>query len=267
LSELQTIFRDKVQSLAPPKQRSLQAREQNQNAPDRFDQFFRSADSIADQGQHDMALFNMVQLALREEPTDELMERLAEKIEKIEAKELHDKAWSLLKIRGVEKLVNGGEFDRAYALAVKLPDPVIQAKALRSLAGAVARKGSETLSSSDLLADSFEALKKGAASIERSQILFKIASDFVRLKDYDRAFDTLQFSVGSLAQLEKGDFEQIAGEAVPNSLFEYGGTFGRLGNIDFDKTMFLAQRIKWREFRLAAGIATCRSVLSRGKQP
>jgi hypothetical protein len=150
LAELQTIFREKVQSLAPPKQRSLQAREQNQNAPDRFDQLFRSADSIRDQEQHDKALFNMVQMALRQEPTDELMERLEEKIEKIETKDLHDRAWSYLKIRGVGKLIMGGEFDGAYALSIKLPDPVTRAKALRMLSAAVAKKGSETLRSSDL---------------------------------------------------------------------------------------------------------------------
>lgn len=106
---------------------------------------------------------------------------------------------------------------------------------------------------------------KAGASIERSQHLFKITSDFVSLKDYDRAFDALQFSSGSLAQIEKSDFEELAGRAVPNSLFDYSGTFGRLGTVDFDKAMFSAQSIKWREFRLAAGIATCRSVLSKGK--
>jgi hypothetical protein len=267
LVELQTIFRDKLQSLAPPKQRSLQAREQNQNAPDRFEQIFSSADSIRDQEQHDMALFNTVQLALRQEPTDEMMERLEEKIEKIETKNLHDKAWSYLKIRGVEKLITSGEFDKAYGLSLKLPDPVTRAKALRMLSGAVAKKGSETLRSSDLLTDALDSLRKANSSIERSQILFKITSDFVSLKDYDHAFDALQFSSGSLALLEKKDFEEIVGEAVPNSLFEYGGTFGRLGNVDFDKTMFSAQSIKWREFRLAAGITSCRGVLSRGKQP
>lgn len=265
LAELQTIFRDKVQSLAPSKQRSLQAMEQNQNAPDRFEQLFRSADSIRDQAQHDMALFNMVLMALRQEPTDEAMQKLEEKVEKIEAKDLHDKAWSYVRIRGVEKLVTDGEFDRAYALTLKLPDPVTRAKALRMLSAAVAKKGSQTLSSATLLADAQESLKKVDASIERSQILFKITSDFIALKDYDRAFDALEFSSSSLAQLEKGNFEEIAGGGVPNSLFEYSGTFGRLGSVDFDKTMFAAQSIRWREFRLAAGIATCRSVLSRGK--
>ncbi len=265
LAELQTIFRDKVQSLEPAKQRNLLAREQNQNAPDRFDQLFSNVESISDQEQHDLALLNLVQLALSQNSTDELLERLDEKIEKIQTRTLHDKAWSSLKIRVVEKLITAGDLDRAYTLSIKLPDPVIRARALRTLAAAVAKKGSVTLRGSDLLAEGFEALRKGDASVERSQILFKITSDFVGLKDYDHAFDALLFSSGSLAPLEKKDFEQIPGASVPNSLFEYGGTFGRLGNVDFDKTMFAAQSIRWREFRLAAGIAACRSVLGRGK--
>lgn len=265
IAELQTIFRDKVQSLEPAKQRNLLAREQNQGAPDRFEQLFRNVESINDQEQHDLALFNLVQLALSQNPANESMEKLDEKIEKIQTRTLHDKAWSALKIRTVEKLVAGGEFDQAYALSTKLPDPVIRAKALRTLAAAVAKKGSETLRSSELLAEGFEALRKQDASVERSQILFKIASDFVSLKDYDHAFEALLFSSGSLAQLERKDFEQIPGATVPNSLFEYGGTFGRLGTVDFDKTMFAAQSIRWREFRLAAGIAACRGVLGRGR--
>jgi len=116
-----------------------------------------------------------------------------------------------------------------------------------------------------LLVDALESLQKSDASIERAQISFKVASDFVNLKDYDHAFDALQFSSGSLTQLTRSDFEQTGRDSVPNSLFDYGGTFGRLGKVDFDKSLFVAQGIKWREFRLAAQIATCRSVLSRGK--
>ena len=95
--------------------------------------------------------------------------------------------------------------------------------------------------------------------------MFKIAGDLINLKDYDRAFDALQSSSGSLGGLDKSYFEQTS-RAAPNSLFDYRGTFGRLGKLDFDKTMFLAQSIKWREFRLAAEIATCRSVLSKRGQ-
>jgi hypothetical protein len=131
---------------------------------------------------------------------------------------------------------------------------------------AVARKGSITLRSSELLSEAVDSLNRADTSIESSQIMFKISGDFVNLKDYDRAFGALQLSTGSIAQLEIKDFAEMAREAVPNSLFDYSGTFGRLGSVDFDKSMFLAQGIKWREFRLAAEIATCRSVLNRSGQ-
>lgn len=265
LGELQAIFRDRVQTLTLPKQRTMQALEQNQTAGDRFDQIFRGAESMKDSEQRDLFLANAVQLALSKDPTEELLQRLAEKIEKIESKDLHDKVWSLLKIREVDKLIKSGEFDQAYTLAQKLPNPLVRAKALRLLSAGVAKKGSDTLDSSDLLGGALESLEKSDPSIERSQIMFKVASDFVNLKDYDHAFEALQYSSGSLAKLDKSDFEQTGREAVPNSLFDYGGTFGRLGNVDFDKSMFVAQGIKWREFRLAAQITTCRSVLSRGK--
>jgi hypothetical protein len=265
LGELQTIYRDKVLSLTLQKQKTVQSMEQSQNAPDRFELLFRKAESIDNAEQRDLALSSTVQLALRQELTDEVLAKLSEKIERIESKKLHDKAWSLLKIREVDKLIKSGEFDRAYTLSLNLPDLITRATALRALSTGVARKGSQTLRSSNLLADALESLQKSDASIERSQILFKVASDFVNLKDFDHAFDALQFTSGSLAQLTRSDFEQAGRDIVPNSLFDYGGTFGRLGKVDFDKSLFVAQGIKWREFRLAAQIATCRSVLSRGK--
>ncbi|HEX7722340.1 MAG TPA: hypothetical protein VF397_09290, partial [Pyrinomonadaceae bacterium] len=111
--------------------------------------------------------------------------------------------------------------------------------------------------------EALEAINKADASIERSRLMFKITSDFVNAKDYERAFGALQYSASSLAPLKKDDFEQTTKAPVPNSLFEYRNTFGRLGTVDFDRAMFLAQGIKWREFRLAAEIATCQSVLSK----
>jgi hypothetical protein len=265
LSELQTTYRERVQTLTPLKQRAMQAVEQQQRASDRFENLFHQAESIAEPGQRDIALSNLVQFVLRQDLDEELLRRLEEKIRLIDSKGLQDKAWSLLKIREIEKYIKGSDFEPAHIAALKLPDPLVRAKALRLLSSAVTKKGSDSLVSSDLLAEAFEALKKGDASIERSQMMFKIASDFINLKDYEHSFDVLEFSAGTLGQLQKSDFEQTNRNAIPNSLFEYSGTFGRLGKIDFDKTLFVAQSITWREFRLAAGIATCRSVLSRGK--
>jgi hypothetical protein len=266
LGELQTIFRQQLQTLEPRKQQALQMMEQAQKAPDKFDDLARKLESIPDQEQRDESITKLVQLALRQDPTPELAGKLEEKIATIESKTLHDKAWSLLKVREVENLIKGGRLDEGYALSIKLPDPIIRAKALRSLSTAVARKGSATVTSPDLLTQALESLKEADPSIERSQIMFKIANDFVSLKDYDRAFDALQSSAGSLADLKKDDFAESNREVVPNSLFDYSGTFGRLGSVDFDKTTFLAQGIKWREFRLAAEIATCRSVLNKKRE-
>src|SRR5712692_8425968 len=173
-----------------------------QKAADKFDYLSSKVESITDQGQRDAALTSLVQLALRQDLTPELAGKLEEKIATIESKALHDKAWSLLKIREVERLIKSGNFDQGYTLSLKLPDPIVRAKALRTLSSAVARKGSDTLASPDLLAEAVESLKKGDPSIERSQIMFKIANDFVNLKDYDRAFDALQSSSASLAELK-----------------------------------------------------------------
>lgn len=266
LSELQTIYRQQMQTLEPRKQQTLQALEQTQKAPDRLAELFQKVESIPDPEQRDIGWYNLIALALRQDLTEEQLGKLEEKAEKIESKDLHDKAWSLLKLREIENLTRATDFDRAHNLSVKLPDPTIRAKALRALSVAITRKGSKTLRSPDLLAEALDSLSKADASIERSQILFKIAADFVNLRDYDQAFGALQLSAGSLGQLEKKDFAQTTRDAVPNSLFDYGSTFGRLGNVDFDKSMFLAQGIKRREFRLAAEIATCRSVLNRRGQ-
>jgi len=93
--------------------------------------------------------------------------------------------------------------------------------------------------------------------------MFRITGDFVNLKEYDQAFNALQSATNSLAPLKRDDFDETTKAPAPNSLFDYRNTFGRLGSVDFDRAMFLAQSIKWREFRLAAEIVTCQSVLTR----
>lgn len=266
LGELQTIFRTQLQALEPRKQQMLGNMEQTQKAPDKFEALFHTIESVQDPEERDKGLFSAVQLALSQNLTDELLEKLEGKVDKIESKSLHDKAWSLLKLREIDRLIKAGDLERTHVLALKLPDPMARAKALRTLAAAVARKGSDTMRAQDLLSEATESMKKTDPSIEKTQILFKITSDFVNLRDHERAFDTLEASSQSLAQLKRDDFEQTSRAAVPNSFFDYGGTFGRLGNVDFDKSMFLAQTIRWREFRLAAEIVTCSSVLKR-RQP
>lgn len=115
---------------------------------------------------------------------------------------------------------------------------------------------------SDMLVQAFEPLIKiEKFRLERSQMMFKIVNDFVNSKEYDRAFDALLSSSASLGQLGKDAFQHVTG--APITLFNYDGAFGKLGVVDFDKAMFMAQSIKWREFRLAAEISTCRSVLNR----
>jgi len=266
LGELQAIYREQMQTLEVRKQQTLQALEQSQKAPDRLTELIEKVESIPDQQQRDLGMYNLITLALRQDLTEEILKRLEDKAETIDSKSLHDKAWSLLKLREIEKLTKAADFDRAHILSVDLPDSTIRAKALRALSAAVARKGSTTLQSPDLLSEALDSLNHADTSIERSQIMFKIAGDFVNLKDYDRAFGALQLSTGSIGQLQKKDFAETTREAVPNSLFDYSGTFGKLGRVDFDKSMFLAQGIKWRELRLAAEIATCRSVLNRREQ-
>jgi len=93
--------------------------------------------------------------------------------------------------------------------------------------------------------------------------MFSITADFVNLKEYEKAFGALQFSADSLTPLKRDDFDEKTKAPAPNSLFDYRNTFGRLGAVDFDRAMFLAQSLKWREFRLAAEIATCQSVLRK----
>ena len=266
LPELQSIYQQQLQLLDPRKQQMLQTFQQMQKATDKFAELFSRIESVNDSEQRDKGLYDAVAVSLRQELTEELAGKLEEKIEKIESKELHDKAWSLLKAREAEKLVAAGNLDAAHALAVKLPNSMIRAKSLRAIATAVSKRGSELLRNTDLLTEAMQSLNKADASIERSQIMFKIAGDLISLKDFDRAFDALQSSSGSLGELDKSYFEQMTRAAEPNSLFDYGGTFGRLGKLDFEKTMFLAQGIKWREFRLAAEIATCRSVLNKRGQ-
>ena len=263
MAELETIYQQQLKTLEPGKQQKLQALRQMQNTTNRFDDLMQKMQSLPDQEQRDKALFSLVQAALRQEPAANSSNDLEETVEKIQSKELHDKAWSMLKSREVDQLAQSGELERAYALATKLTDPTIRAKALRKVFLAVKAQGSQVIRAADVLQQGLESLAKADASIESTQLMFTVSSDFANLKDFEGAFKALQASAESLGRLKRTDFEQTNTEAIANTLFDYRNTFGRLGGVDFDRAIFLAQSIKWREFKLAAEIATCRSILSR----
>jgi hypothetical protein len=263
LPQLDAIYQQQVQNLEPAKQRKLELLRNMQRSSDRFEDLRKTADTITDSDEHDQAMLTLVQGAMAQSPSDERLAKLAELIEKIQSKEIHDKAWTLLKRLEVTKLIRAGNFDDAYALAMRLTDDAIRAQALRELALAVAQKGSQTLTGETVLSSAIEALNKADDSIEKSRLMFRITADFVNLKNYERAFDALRSSATSMASLKREDFDDANKSPAPNSIFDYRNTFGRLGNVDFDRAMFLAQGIKWREFRLAAEIATCQSVLGK----
>src|SRR5437588_6647807 len=186
LPELQSIYQQQFQLLDQRKQQMLQSVQQMQKAPDKFEELFSRIESVNDSEQRDKAFGDAVTLALRQELTEELVGRLEGKIEKIESKALHDKAWSLLKAREIDKLVATGDLNGAHGLAIKLPNSMIRAKSLRAIATAVSKKGSELFRNVELLGEALGSLDKADASIERSQTMFKIAGDLINLKDYDR---------------------------------------------------------------------------------
>jgi hypothetical protein len=156
-----------------------------------------------------------------------------------------------------------GSFDAAYVLAAHMPDAGLRAQSLKDLSLAITRKGSLTLNSKEVLSEALGSANKAGASIERSKLTFRITADFVNSRHCETAFAALADATTSLSYLKRDEFEETSKRVVPNSFFDYQNTFGRLGNVDFDRAMFLAQGIKWREFRLAAEIATCQSVLSK----
>jgi len=263
IAELETIFQQQMQLVEASKQRKLEALRNLQRSPDRFEDLRQNAETIADSEQRDKAIFSLVEGTVRQYPSDDRLARLVPLIDKIEASELRDRALSLCKSVKVDKLIRTGSFDAAYALAIRMPDAGLRAQSLRDLSLAIIRKGSLTLPSQDVLSEALESANKAGASIERSKLTFRIAADFVNSRHYEMAFAALADATTSLSSLKRDEFEETSKRAVPNSFFDYQNTFGRLGNVDFDRAMFLAQGIKWREFRLAAEIATCQSVLGK----
>ena len=263
VEELQNIFRQQVGLLEPRKQQSLQALEKAQKVTDRFADLSEKADSVAGAEERDQAWYSIVSAALREKPSPERLEQLEKIVEKIQTPKLHTKALSVVTSLRAEALIKAGELDQAYALITTVPEDAIRATTLRKLALEVSRKGSQTLISNNLLTQALEAAEKAEPSVQRSQMAFMVTGDFLNLKDHDGAFKALASASASLAPLGQADFADKPQAAVPNSLFPFSRTFGALGSVDFDRTMFLAQSIKWREFRLAAEIATCRAALMK----
>jgi hypothetical protein len=261
-AELQKIYREQAQLLDSKRQQLLSAVGQIQQAPDRFSAAFSAAESIADNDQRDAALSKLVEIALSQNPTDDFHQQLEDKINAIGPGALHDRAWSLLKIREVRKDIKDGKLEAAYGLSLRLPDRFVRAQALREVAMKLNGKSDLSLNAADVLSQALQSAESASSSIERTGFMFKIAGNFVGLKEDERAFDALLLSSTTLAQLSKDDFQKLPVSKVPTSLFDFAGTFGKLGSVDFEKTMQVAQGIKWREFRLAAEISTCRSILS-----
>ena len=263
LPQLDAIYREQLQTLEPLKQQKLNALRAMQQSPNRFEDLRQNAETIPDTEERDKALFALVGESVRNGANGERLAKLSDLVEKIQSTELHDRAWSLLKRIEVKRLSQAANFEEAYALASNLPDAAICAQTLRDVSLAVTRKGSQTIRGGDVLSEALAAINKADASIDRSRLMFRITGDFVNLKDYDQAFNALQSATNSLTPLKRDDFDETTKAPAPNSLFDYRNTFGRLGSVDFDRAMFLAQSIKWREFRLAAEIVTCQSVLTR----
>lgn len=263
LPELEAIYQQQVQTLEPLKRTKLEALKSMQRSPDKFEELRQNAETIPDMDQRDQAILTLVEGALRQNPGNERMSKLAELVDKMQSGDVRDRALALLQQFEINKLIRASRFDEAFALGSKLPNASIRGQALRELSLAVTRTGSLTVSDKDVLSAALEALDKADSSIEKARLLFRITSDFVNLRDYEKAFGALQYSTASLGSLKRDEFEDANTAPSPNSVFDYHNSFGRLGNVDFDRTMFLAQNIKWREFRLAAEIATCQSVLSK----
>src|SRR5438045_9359073 len=124
-------------------------------------------------------MLTLVQGAMAQNPSDERLAKLAELIEKIQSRDIHDKAWTLLKRLEVTKLTRAGKFDDAYALAIRLTDDAIRAQALRELALAVAQEGSHTLTSEAVLCAAIEALNKTDDSIADARLILRPTADSV----------------------------------------------------------------------------------------
>ena len=261
-AELQKIYKEQAQLLDSKKQQLMSAVSQIQQAADKFSAAFSAAESIVDKDQRDSALSKLVEIALSQNSTDDFHQQLEDKISEIGPGELHDRAWSLLKIREVRKNIKDGKLEAAYGLSLRLPDRFVRAQALREVSIKVNGKSGLPLNAADVLLQALQSAESASSSIERTAFMFKIVGNFVRLKEDERAFDALLLSSTTLAQLSRDDFQKSPVSKAPTSLFDFAGTFGKLGSVDFEKTMLVAQGIKWREFKLAAEISTCRSILS-----
>jgi hypothetical protein len=261
-AELQKIYREQAQLLDSKRQQLLSAVGQIQQAPDKFSAAFSAAESLTDNDQRDAALSKLVEIALSQNSTDDFHQQLEDKISAIGPGALHDRAWSLLKIREVRKDIKDGKLEDAYGLSLRLPDRFVRAQALREVSMKLNVKSDLSLNAADILSQALQSAESASSSIERTGFMFKIVGNFVGLKENERAFDALLLSSTTVAQLSRDDFQKLPVSKVPTSLFDFAGTFGKLGSVDFEKTMQVAQGIKWREFRLAAEISTCRSILS-----
>jgi|GEM_PF-2442424 len=261
-AELQKIYREQAQLLDSKRQQLLSAVGQIQQAPDKFSAAFSAAESLTDNDQRDSALSKLVEIALSQNPTDDFHQQLEDKISAIGPGALHDRAWSLLKIREVRKDVKDGKLEAAYGLSLRLPDRFVRAQALREVSMKLNGKSDLSLNAADVLSQALQSAESASSSIERTGLMFKIVANFMSLKEDERAFDALLLSSTTVAQLSRDDFQKLPVSKVPTSLFDFAGTFGKLGSVDFEKTMQVAQGIKWKEFRLAAEISTCRSILS-----
>jgi tetratricopeptide (TPR) repeat protein len=260
-AELQAIYQDAFEKINPRLKPTIDLMERTQRSDDRFETAFHEVESIPDQSQRDETLVRLVEIALQKGLDGEGLARLEQKIEKIKTPALHDRARSLFDLRQIEIAIKSKDVERALKLCERLPSGVMRAGALADVASALQRAG-DRARALEVLGESLRQADKADGSLDRSATIFKIVSSFVSLKDDAQSFEALLTAADSLSRLRGDDFSKSqSDEVMPEKEFDFGTSFGRLAKVDFNRSLQIAQTIRWRELRLPAEIAVCRSVL------
>jgi hypothetical protein len=259
--ELQAVYQDAVEKTSPRIKPTIELMERTQRSDDRFETAFSEVESIPDQSKRDETIARLVEIALQKGLDGEGLTRLEQKIEKIKTPALHDRARALFDLREIEIAIKSKELERALKLCERLPGGVMRAGALADVASAIQRAG-DRARALEVLGDALRQVDKADGSLDRSATIFKIASLFVNLKDNVQSFEALLTAADSLSRLRGDDFSTSQlDEVMPEREFNLSASFGRLAKVDFNRSLQIAQTIRWRELRLPAEIAVCRSVL------
>jgi hypothetical protein len=261
LAELLSYYNSLKLSLDPFLKGQLEMQEKLRDSENPLDVALSQFESMVEPSKRDQQLAQMIEALIEGQKfTAESLAKIEKLVGKVVDTSLQNRLWSQLRRIEVKNALNSGDVVRAQELAIKLPDPLVRAEALVEISRSLVQ-ANDNAAAAELLMEASKQAQK-SITLQAVKVLFKVAGEFVNIRDDLLAFEQLSTAI---KVLNKTDSSQLANIYSSGFMLDeelgFNKIFGYLGKVDFDKAILMAQEIHWREVRMAAEISVCQSAM------